>query len=97
MYAKLVNGVLRRAPNKIKHNGKIYINPKGDILLESGYLPVTHTDMPTDAPEGQHYEFSWQQTDTEILQVWTLVDDPVILEEELSADEALAIIMGVSE
>lgn len=76
---------------------KTIFNPTEEILLDMGYLPVTYTDMPTDAPDGQHYESSWSQTDTEIVQAWTLVDNPAEPEPELSADEALNIIMGVAE
>lgn len=93
MYAKLVNGALRRAPNKVIHNGKTVCNPKEDILAELGYQKVAYTDMPTDAPEGKHYELSWEQTDTEIIQTWTLVGNPKP-SDELSAEEALAIIVG---
>ena len=97
MYAKLVNGTLRSAPKKVDYNGKTIFNPTEDVLLGMGYLPVTYTDMPTDASNGQHYESHWEQTDTEIVQVWTLVDNPAEPEPELSADEALNIIMGVEE
>lgn len=97
MYAKLISGTLRSAPKKVNHNNRTIFNPPDDILLELGYLPVTYTDMPTDAPDGQHYESSWSQTDTEIVQVWTLVDNSAETEPELSADEALNIIMGVAE
>lgn len=76
---------------------KTIFNPTEEILLGMGYLPVTYTDMPTDAPDGQHYESSWSQTDAEIVQVWELVDNPAEPEPELSADEALNIIMGVAE
>lgn len=93
MYAKLISGTLRSAPKKVDYNGKTIFNPPEEILLELGYLPVTYTDMPTDAPEGQHYESHWEQTDTEIVQVWTLVDDPAE-PDEISAEEALAIITG---
>lgn len=96
-YAKLVNGSLRASPKNVEHSGKIICNPKENILLDMGYLPVTYTDMPTDAPDGQHYESHWEQTDTEIVQVWTLVDNPAEPEPELSSDEALNIIMGVAE
>ena len=94
MYAKLINGRLSRAPKKVNRDDKTIFNPPDSTLSELGYYPVTYTDMPTDAPEGQHYESSWQQGENEILQVWNLVDDPVIPEPELSADEALAIITG---
>ena len=97
MYAKLINGTPRSAPKKVDYNGKTIFNPPDDILLDMGYFPVAYTDMPTDAPDVQHYESHWEQTDTEIVQVWTLVDDPVIPEPELSADEVLNIIMGVAE
>ena len=97
MYAKLINGTLRSAPKKVDYNGKTIFNPPEDVLLDMGYLPVTYTDMPTDAQGGQHYEPHWEQTDTEIVQVWTLVDNTVESEPELSADEALNIIMGVAE
>ena len=97
MYAKLINGTLRSAPKKVDYNGKTIFNPPEEILLDMGYLPVTYTDMSTDASNGQHYESHWEQTDTEIVQVWTLVDNPAEPEPELSADEALDIIMGVTE
>ena len=84
MYAKLINGTLRSAPKKVDYNGKIIFNPTEEILLELGYLPVTYTDMPTDAPDGQHYESSWSQTDAEIAQVWELVDNPAEPEPELT-------------
>lgn len=97
MYAKLINGTLRSAPKTVNYNGNTILNPPDSVLLELGYFPVTYTDMPTDAPTGQHYESHWEQTDTEIVQVWTLVDNPAEPEPELSADEALNIIMGVAE
>lgn len=97
MYAKLISGTLRSAPKKVTYNGKTIFNPPEEVLLDMGYLPVAYTDMPADAPEGQHYESSWSQTDTEIVQAWTLVDNPAEPEPELSADEALNIIMGVAE
>ena len=97
MYSKLINGTLRSAQKKVDYNGKTIFNPPEEILLDMGYLPVTYTDMSTDASNGQHYESHWEQTDTEIVQVWTLVDNPAEPEPELSADEALDIIMGVTE
>lgn len=97
MYAKIENGTLRSAQKKVDYNGKTIFNPPEDVLLELGYLLVTYTDMPTDATDGQHYESSWRQTDAEIVQAWTLVDNPAEPEPELSADEALNIIMGVAE
>lgn len=95
MYAKLQNNTLKRAPDKVQYNSNTIFNPPEDILLELGYLPVTYTNPPA-APANQHYEPCWQQTDTEITQAWTLVDDPVYPDPELTAEEALNIIMGVT-
>ena len=89
MYAKLINDTLISAPKKVDYNGKIIFNPTEEILLGMGYLPVTYTDMPTDAPDGQHYESSWSQTDTEIVQVWTLVDNPAEPEPEVTQEERI--------
>lgn len=97
MYAKLINNTIRPAPKKLCHNGNTIFNSSPDILAEHGYLPVTYADMPTDASTGQHYESNWEQNDTEIVQVWTLFDNSAETEPELSADEALNIIMGVAE
>lgn len=96
MYAKLINNVLHRAPNTVEWQGHKVNNPSEDKLKELGYLPVTYTDMPADAESGYHYESSWTQTDTEIVQVWNLVED-VVHETELTVEEALAIITGSVE
>lgn len=93
MYAKLVNGIIRSAPKRMQYNGNTIINPNPEILLDLGYLPVTYTDMPTDAPEGRHYESSWSQTETGIVQVWNLVENEINAE-EISINQVLDIIVG---
>lgn len=95
MYAKLQNGCIRSAPKTIVLDGKTINNPLPEELEQIGYKPVVYTDTPTEVTEGKHWESSWEEEETEIKQVWTLVDDPVYPEPELSADEALNIIMGV--
>ena len=95
MYAKLQNGILRSAPRTITWNGCTVNNPSADKLVELGYKPVRYTDMPVEVVEGKHYESGWTEEENEIVQTWTLVDDPVYPEPELSSDEALNIIMGV--
>lgn len=82
MYAKLINSTLKRAPNKVQYNGNTVFNPPDNILAELGYLPVTYTDMPTEIANGKHYESHWEQMETEIVQIWELVDDPVYPEPE---------------
>lgn len=89
MYAKLQNGMLRSAPKTVTWNGCTVNNPSADKLMELGYKPVVYTDMPTDAETGKHYESSWEESDTEIIQVWNLVDDPVYPEPEPTPEERL--------
>ena len=94
MYAKLQNGFLHSAPKTITLDGHTINNPLPEELEELGYKPVEYTDMP-EATEGKHWESEWTEEENAIRQVWTLVDDPVYPEPDLSADEALNIIMGV--
>lgn len=95
MHAKLSNGFLHSAPKTITLDGKTINNPLPEELEELGYKPVLYTDMPTEVTEGKHWESSWEEEENAIRQLWTLVDNPVYPEPELSADEALNIIMGV--
>ena len=95
MHAKLSNGFLRSAPKIITLDGRAINNPYPEELEELGYKPVVYTDMPDNTEEGKHWESEWEEGETEIKQVWKLVDDPVYPEPELSAEDALNIIMGV--
>lgn len=95
MHAKLENGFLCSAPKTITLDGKTINNPLPEELEQIGYKPVVYVDMPTEITEGKHWESSWEEGKNAIKQVWTLVDDPVYPEPELSAEEALNIIMGV--
>lgn len=89
MYAKLQNGMLRSAPKTVTWKGCTVNNPSADKLMELGYKPVRYTDMPENTTEGKHYESSWEESDTKIIQTWTLADDPVYPEPELTPDERL--------
>lgn len=95
MYAKLENGFLRSAPKTIVLDGRTINNPLPEELEHLGYKPVVYTDMPIEAVEGKHWESSWEEEENAIRQVWKLADDPVYPEPELSAEDALNIIMGV--
>lgn len=94
MHAKLQNGCIRSAPKTIVLDGRTINNPLPEELEQLGYKPVLYTDMP-EAVEGKHWESEWEEGETEIKQVWKLVEDPVYPEPDLSAEEALNIIMGV--
>ena len=94
MHGKLQNGFLRSAPKTITLDGKTINNPYDSELEQLGYKQVVYTDMP-EVTEGKHWESSWEEEENAIRQVWTLADDPVYPEPELSAEDALNIIMGV--
>lgn len=93
MYGILINGVLRFAPKKVEYNDTIIYNPSDSVYEVLGYFPIVYTEKPDDAPDGYHYEFSWEQTETEILQTWHLVEDS----DEISDEEALEILLGGAE
>ena len=89
MYGKLVNGELRGAPRPIRtENGDVFTNDPA-LLLHYGYKPIITAEYPSD---GGYYTDSWTETETEITQIWTEVqqsdDDPI------SDSEALEIITG---
>lgn len=89
MYAKLQNGFLRSAPKTVTWHGCTVNNPSADKLAELGYKLVVYTDMPAEVVEGKHYESSWKESETEITQVWNLVEDPVYPEPVETAEERL--------
>lgn len=95
MYAKLQNGILRSAPKTVQWRNCTVNNPSDDKLVELGYKLVRYADMPESTETGKHYESSWEETETEITQVWNLVEDLVYPEPEISSEEVLNIIMGV--
>lgn len=89
MYAKLQNGMLRSAPKTVTWRNCTVNNPSDEKLAELGYKPVVYTDMPESTETGKHYESSWEETETEITQVWNLVDDPVYPDPPETAEERL--------
>ena len=89
IYGKLIDGELRGAPRPIKTaEGDVFTNDPA-LLLQYGYKPIITAVYPSD---GGYYTESWTETETEITQVWTEVqqsdDDPI------SDSEALEIITG---
>lgn len=90
MYAKLQNGFLRSAPKTITLDGCTINNPYPEELEQLGYKPVVYTDMPDNTEEGKHWESGWTEEENAIRQVWTLVDDPVYPEPELTPEERIS-------
>ena len=89
-YAKLINNYPQYAPNPILHNGLWYGNPPASIYKAEGYKPVRYTDAP-DVETGFVAVPGWREDEDEIVQTWEIVEAP---EPELSADEALDILLG---
>ena len=76
MLGKIINGQLTYPPHRIILNGMQIFNPTETQLVSAGYKPIIETDMPDDAPDGQHYEAQYTDGETEITQSWVLVDNP---------------------
>lgn len=90
MHAKLKSGFLHSAPKTITLDGKTINNPLPEELEQIGYKPVVYTDMPTELPEGKHWESSWEEEENAIRQVWKLVEDPVYPTPEPTTEERIS-------
>ena len=75
MLGKIIGGILAYPPHRIILNGMQIFNPTETQLISAGYKPIIETDMPDDAPEGQHYEAQYTDGETQITQNWVLVED----------------------
>lgn len=89
MYAKLQNGFLRSAPKTIVLDGRTINNPYPEELEQLGYKQVVYVDMP-EVTEGKHWESEWEEEETEITQVWKLVDDPIYHTPEPTPEERIS-------
>lgn len=75
-YGIIKDGILQLSPHKIVLDGMQFWNPTGEQLIKAGYKEIRDTDMPEEpAPDGQHYESSYEDKGEYIEQVWNLVDD----------------------
>ena len=89
IYGKLIDGELRGAPNPLKTEESYIFTNNAAIYLANGYKPIILTEYPSD---GGYYTESWIETETEIVQVWTEVQQS---DNDLISDsEALEIITG---
>lgn len=75
MLGKIINGQLTYPSHRIILNGMQIWNPTETQLISAEYKPITETDMPDDAPDGQHYEAQYTDSGDTITQSWVLVDD----------------------
>ena len=77
MFGKIIDGNLTYPPHRIVLDGMQIFNPTETQLISVGYKLIVETDMPDDAPEGQHYEAQYADGETQITQSWVLVDNPL--------------------
>lgn len=75
MLGKIIDGQLTYPPHRIVIDGMQIFNPTETQLISVGYKLIVETDMPDDAPEGQHYESKYTDAGDTITQSWVLVDD----------------------
>lgn len=75
MLGKIIDGILAYPPHRIILDGMQIFNPTETQLISAGYKPIIETDMPDDAPDGQHYEAQYADGETQITQSWVLVED----------------------
>ena len=95
-YAKLINGCPQFAPNPIRAGENWVGNPSEAVCLAQGFKPVSETDYPAQTPPaGYRWQLRWTETESFILQSWELSEIPP--EEELSAEEALTLLLGGEE
>lgn len=76
MYAKLIDSQLCYPPQVYhRSDGSTVIgyDRRTDLLEADGYKPVVMTPQP-----GEYYAASWQDDATQITQVWTPVDAPIV-------------------
>ena len=73
-YGKITNEQLKFLKQPIhSENGELFTNDES-ILFGYGYKKIVYTDPPE--AEGFYPEPKWEETETEIVQVWELVPLP---------------------
>lgn len=78
MFGKIINGELIKAPNEIKHKGRVYYNPKDDVYIDAGYYPIVETDVSEELYNKRH-KAHYELVEGQIIQTW--VEDDSIEEE----------------
>ena len=76
MLGKIIDGKLTYPLHRIVLDGMQIFNPTETQLISAGYKPIIETDMPDNAPDGQHYEAQYTDAGDTITQSWVLADNP---------------------
>ena len=95
MLGKIIDGKLTYPPHRIVLDGMRIFNPTEEQLISAGYKTIVETDMPMDAPEGQHYEAQYTDSGTTITQSWVLVEDTVEPVQKTTDERVTALEQGV--
>lgn len=90
MYAKLIDGALHIAPNKLIVDDTQVWNASASEYLAQGWKEVVFTEQPENPPTGYYYESGWEDRTDVIVQTWTLAELP----DDIGDEEAFSIIFG---
>lgn len=91
-YAKIFDGDIYYAPNKIRIGSATIYNPTVEQLTMQGFKPVEESVQPT-IEDGYHLEVAYSETESSIVQEWIVIANPETaptVEEQIEAN-ALAI------
>jgi hypothetical protein len=83
MFGKIENGIFVRAPFRMSESEAI----------RNGYKPVVLTPPPSYDDDHDAVEYLEEKEDS-IVRHWNIVELPPVQDDELTDDEALAIILG---
>ena len=95
-YGKLINGNLIAYRQPIRtQNGDIFTND-GEIIIQYGFKEIIETPKP-ETESGYYAVPHWEETETQILQVWDIFPLPEPSPEEQLEDAKEALnILGVN-
>ncbi len=90
MFAKIIDDEIVYAKRIEEIDGELVTFPTDEQFRSAGFKPVICTEEPNDPPVGYKYVSGWDETETEIIQTWTLTPLP----DDIDDSEAFNIIFG---
>lgn len=69
-YAKLIGSLLIMAPEKIKKDGMVIMNPGPDLLTPLGYKPLSYTERPEISTPGNELRKVYTDNGDRITVTW---------------------------
>lgn len=83
-FGKIENGVFIEAPNSIKDAKFTYFNPKDEVYIENGYLPVINSEFPANFKE-KKFKQVFRAQENAIVAEWEEIPEELIIEQKDSA------------